>query len=263
MKQLMKIKQGERFLYGGVEWVKLDQIGNGALAIAAEPVFKRVFDSRVENDWRVSSLRRELNGPFLDALIQKGADRLAFLDWTSDLTADDGMDDYGSATDKIALLSDGLYRSCRQHIPTVTHGFSYNLTPLTCQFMEHYSCVRGTGEYGTLSSVGAYAVAGVRPLCFLLSEISVEVPEEETEPQQKSREDTIQEAAENVMETLGEYGAAYWVEIMTRVMYGVLTAQKEAEEIVREQSAARVEPMELAPGLTAALTGNSGAAAEG
>ena len=94
MKKLAELKPGDRFMYGGVEWVKFEDIGAGTICLAAEPVFLRAFDEENCNDWRKSSLRRELNGAFLDALVAEGADRGAFLDWESDLTADDGMTDY-------------------------------------------------------------------------------------------------------------------------------------------------------------------------
>ena len=141
MKKLANLKPGAYFFYGGVQWVVLennDKIG-ATLSIAAEPVFNRAFDEENRNDWRVSSLRRELNGPFFDALIAEGANRAAFLDWESDLTADDGMTDYGTATDKIALLSDGLYRKYRQYIPLVD-DWCWTLTPWTCN--PSYSCIR-------------------------------------------------------------------------------------------------------------------------
>ena len=85
MKKISQIETGGRFLYGGIEWVKL-YAGDGTVAISAEPVFERAFDEDNKNDWRSSSLRRELNGAFLDALVAEGADRAAFLDWESDLT---------------------------------------------------------------------------------------------------------------------------------------------------------------------------------
>lgn len=81
MKKLANLKPGAYFFYGGVQWVVLennDKIG-ATLSIAAEPVFNRAFDEENRNDWRVSSLRRELNGPFFDALIAEGANRAAFL----------------------------------------------------------------------------------------------------------------------------------------------------------------------------------------
>lgn len=136
MKKISQIETGGRFLYGGVEWVKL-YAGDGTVAISAEPVFERAFDEDNKNDWRSSSLRRELNGAFLDALVAEGADRAAFLDWESDLTADDGMTDYGTATDKIALLSDKLYRMFRGIIPRVD-AWCWNLTPWTCDASDSF-----------------------------------------------------------------------------------------------------------------------------
>lgn len=154
MKKLAELKCGARFTYAGVEWVKLEDNDGGALALAAEPVFERAFDEENCNDWRKSSLRRELNGPFLDALIAEGADRAAFLDLESDLTADDGMTDYGTATDKIALISDGLYRKFRALIPKIGCWW-WTLTPWTCD--PEYSCsVRYVDSSGAMNWGHAY-----------------------------------------------------------------------------------------------------------
>lgn len=156
MKKISQIETGGRFLYGGIEWVKL-YAGNGTVAISAEPVFERAFDEDNKNDWRSSSLRRELNGAFLDALVAEGADRAAFLDWESDLTADDGMTDYGTATDKIALLSDKLYRMFRGIIPRVD-AWCWNLTPWTCNPEYSYG-VRYVNSSGALDWNYAYTAA--------------------------------------------------------------------------------------------------------
>jgi len=148
MKKLATLKQGAYFFYGGVQWVILEndeEIG-AVLALAAEPLFKRAFDDDNKNDWRESSLRRELNGPFFDALIREGANRAAFLEWESDLTADDGMTDYGTAIDRIALLSDGLYRKYRQFIPAVDE-WCWTLTPWTCN-PEYTAYVRNVYSSG-------------------------------------------------------------------------------------------------------------------
>lgn len=179
MKKISQIETGGRFLYGGVEWVKL-YAGDGTVAISAEPVFERAFDEDNKNDWRSSSLRRELNGAFLDALVAEGADRAAFLDWESDLTADDGMTDYGTATDKIALLSDKLYRMFRGIIPRVD-AWCWNLTPWTCDASNSFS-VRHVNSSGAMYWSFAYVGdIGVRPLCYLKSEILVSVPGEDDE----------------------------------------------------------------------------------
>ena len=172
MKKLAELKPGDRFMYGGVEWVKFEDIGAGTLCLAAEPVFRRAFDEENCNDWRKSSLRRELNGAFLDALVAEGADRAAFLDWESDLTADDGMTDYGTAVDKIALRSDALCRKYREITPPVDE-WCWNLTPWTCD-ASHSCDVRDVHSSGAMGWNNAYGGnGGVRPLCNLKSEILV------------------------------------------------------------------------------------------
>ena len=163
MKKLAELKPGDRFMYGGVEWVKFEDIGAGTLCLAAEPVFRRAFDEENCNDWRKSSLRRELNGAFLDALVAEGADRAAFLDWESDLTADDGMTDYGTAVDKIALRSDALCRKYREITPPVDE-WCWNLTPWTCDASHSYF-VRYVNSSGAMNWNNAYnGNRGVRPL---------------------------------------------------------------------------------------------------
>ena len=169
MKKLAELKPGDRFMYGDVEWVKFEDIGAGTLCLAAEPVFRRAFDEENCNDWRKSSLRRELNGAFLDALVAEGADRAAFLDWESDLTADDGMTDYGTAVDKIALRSDALCRKYRDITPPVD-AWCWNLTPWTCD-PEYNACVRVVYSSGAMNWHSAYlGYWGVRPLWYLSPE---------------------------------------------------------------------------------------------
>ena len=202
MKKLAELKCGVRFTYAGVEWVKLDDTDGGALALAAEPVFERAFDEENCNDWRKASLHRELNGPFLDALIAEGADRAAFLDIESDLTADDGMTDYGTVTDKIALISDGLYRKFRALIPKIGCWW-WTLTPWTCdpEYSYYVRYVYSSGALNNRSACdGSY---GVRPLCNMKSDILVSVPGEENADDQAERRDAaVEEAAEAVMDML-------------------------------------------------------------
>ena len=198
MKKLAELKPGAHFMYGGVEWVKFEDIGAGTLCLAAEPVFHRAFDEENCNDWRKSSLRRELNGVFLDALVSEGANRAAFLDWESDLTADDGMTDYGAAVDKIALRSDALCRKYREITPPVD-AWCWNLTPWTCGH-EYPWRVRRVDSSGTLVWNRAYnGDGGVRPLCYLKSEISVPIPREDDEEEQAARREEMKLEAARLM----------------------------------------------------------------
>lgn len=239
MKKLAELNSGARFTYAGVEWVKMDDTDGGALALAAEPVFERAFDEENCNDWRKSSLRRELNGPFLDALIAEGADRAAFLDLESDLTADDGMTDYGTATDKIALISDGLYRKFRALIPKIGCWW-WTLTPWTCD-PEYSSRVRRVNSSGAPLSDGAYlGYRGVRPLCNMKSDILVSVPgEENADDQAERRAAAVEEAAEAVMETLGDYAVSLWGDVLAAVVSSLFKSKQDAEEIMQEENAKR------------------------
>ena len=197
MKKLAELAQGARFLYGGVEWVKLEDIGAGTLCLAAEPVFLRAFDEENCNDWRKSSLRRELNGAFLDALVAEGADRAAFLDWESDLTADDGMTDYGTAVDKIALRSDALCRKYRDITPPVD-AWCWNLTPWTCDPEYSYG-VRYVNSSGALYRSDAYNGGGVRPLCYPKSAILVSIPGAEDDTAYDKIEEVVNAARDDVL----------------------------------------------------------------
>ena len=51
MKQLDKIKYGERFFYGDVAWVRIPCCSStGALVIAEAPIFEWAFDIHNNND---------------------------------------------------------------------------------------------------------------------------------------------------------------------------------------------------------------------
>ena len=189
--------------------------GDEVIAIAAEPVFNRAFDEENRNDWRVSSLRRELNGPFLDALIAEGADPAAFMEFESDLTADDGMTDYGTARDKIALISCDLYREYRALLPKIGCWW-WTLTPWTCD-PEYSYFVRHVHSSGAMDWGSAYyGGRGVRPLCHLESSIFVSVPDEEGI--QMNRGGTIEEARDAVLGELNDFPESLWGDAVLAVV---------------------------------------------
>ena len=236
MKKLAELKPGDRFLYGGIEWVKFEDIGAGTLCLAAEPVFHRAFDEENCNDWRKSSLRRELNGAFLDALVAEGADRAAFLDWESDLTADDGMTDYGTAVDKIALRSDVLCRKYREITPPVDE-WCWNLTPWTCDPEYSYG-VRDVSSSGALNWYCACnGHWGVRPLCYLKSEISVSIPGENDEAEQAARREEMKlEAVDAIMSALNDYPPYLWGDALGAAVAALFRSKQDAEEIAQEEA---------------------------
>lgn len=179
-KKLKDITPGEVFTYAGYEWIKLEEEG---LCLMEDILEERAFDKE-SNDWRKSGLREYLDEDFYKMLIANGAKEENFLLFEIDLTADDGMKDYGKSEDYIGLLTVDLYRSNR-HLLKPLESWWWLATPYSCLASYSYS-VRCVSSSGALSSSGAYiGFCGVRPLCNLKSETLVSVPEEEKEEEAK------------------------------------------------------------------------------
>ena len=253
--QLSTLKDGARFVYGGVEWVKLEHLYTApgkleTVAIAAEPVFEQAFDEGNCNDWRKSSLRRRLNGTFIEMLTAMGADPAAFMEFESNLTADDGMTDYGTARDKIALISCDLYREYRALIPKIGCWW-WTLTPWTCA-PEYSYYVRDVNAGGALNDDSAYGGSnGVRPLCHLESSIFVSIPDEDEEPRaQMNRGEAIEEARDAVLDTLNDYPADIWGDVLGAAVAALFQIKQDAadmaaeEKAVREMRATEAEPQQ-------------------
>ena len=183
-KQLKTIESGETFNFGGYDWTKLDDdFYGGTLVMTNDIIFKKAFDEDNCNDWRESSLRSDLNdknNEFFKTIFEN--ESLPFgQDWDeyfltilSDLTADDGMKNYETSSDYVALLTCDLYRKYRDIIPPAD-DYYWTMTPWTCD-ASYSRYVRLVNSTGTLyHSYASYGNSGVRPLCRLKSEISVSV----------------------------------------------------------------------------------------
>lgn len=177
MKKIEELEVGQVFEYGKFEWIKLDDTENGVLAITRDELpDTRKFDEDT-NDWRESSLRNWLNENFLYVLIDNGAEE-DFLELERDLTADDGMKDYGRVSDRLSLITCEEYRKYRNLIPPINNWW-WTLTPYSCledySYSVRYVSADGSLDWGHARS-GYY---GVRPLCNLKSEILVSTIEDE------------------------------------------------------------------------------------
>ena len=150
---------GERFTRGGIEFVALGMEQGGVLAVAAKRLEDEMaYDEDGCNDWRKSSLRKYLNEEFV-----KNFDKGDLLPFVSDLTSDDGMTDYGTSEDFVALLSDNLYRKYRKFMPKYD-TWVWTITPWSC-LPGDASSERVVSTSGALHGAYAISALGVAPAC--------------------------------------------------------------------------------------------------
>lgn len=157
---------GERFVRGGIEFVALGMEQGGVLAVAAKRLEDEMaYDEKGCNDWRKSSLRKYLNEEFV-----KNFNKGDLLPFVSDLTSDDGMTDYGTSEDFVALLSDNLYRKYRKFMPQYD-TWVWTITPWSC-LPGSVGNERTVNTSGALSGHGgAVNGNGVAPACIFNPEI--------------------------------------------------------------------------------------------
>ena len=116
------------------------------------------YDENGCNDWRKSSLRKYLNEEFV-----KNFNKGDLLPFVSDLTSDDGMTDYGTSEDFVALLSDNLYRKYRKFMPQYD-TWVWTITPWSCT-PGNANIERIVVTSGALYYNGAVNGLGVAPAC--------------------------------------------------------------------------------------------------
>lgn len=156
-----KIKDGEHFMYRGIEFIRLGLEQGGVLCMTAKPIAEEAFDPDGCNNWVKSRARKKLNTEFLSLL-----DENDLLPFESDLTADNGDTAYGKCVDKIGILSCDLYRKYRKIVPLFDE-WMWTCTPWYCgtPTSGHASSVRLVDSGGTLSYNGANSAHGLAPAC--------------------------------------------------------------------------------------------------
>lgn len=173
-KKLKDIPRGEAFEYCGHEWIILEHDKMGHTLVLTKGIIRNMpFDKSNSNNWKKSTLREYLNGEFLDEMcVGLSLKNLGFTLFKTNLTADDGLKDYGESIDMVSLLTCDLYRKHRDILKPIGEWW-WLATPYST--LAANSChVRYVVTGGALSCDYAYNVHwGVRPLCYLSSDIFV------------------------------------------------------------------------------------------
>ena len=156
-----KIKDGEHFMYRGIEFIRLGLEQGGVLCMTAKPIAEEAFDPDGCNNWVKSRARKKLNTEFLSLL-----DENDLLPFESDLTADNGDTAYGKCVDKIGILSCDLYRKYRKIVPLFDE-WMWTCTPWYCgtPYSGYAYYVRHVYSDGTLYNHLAYYANGLAPAC--------------------------------------------------------------------------------------------------
>ena len=156
-----KIKDGEHFMYHGIEFIRLGLEQGGVLCMTAKPIAEEAFDPNGCNNWAKSRARKKLNTEFLSLM-----DENDLLPFESDLTADNGDTAYGKCVDKIGILSCDLYRKYRKIVPLFDE-WMWTCTPWHCgtPYSGIASSVRRVYSDGTVSYYYAHIALGLAPAC--------------------------------------------------------------------------------------------------
>lgn len=202
-KALKAAARGTIFPYAGEKWVALEHEASGrTLCLRLELIPDKPFDEDNRNNFAISSSKEWMNGPYLDNLIDAVKGPHAFLQTELDLTADDGLKDYGTCNVTIFSLTVDQYRRNRDVIPNADGWWWLSTAYSTASNGYEHSARRVWGG-GALGWNNAYrGDYGLRPACYLDSDLLILVDGEGTGI-------GPQEAGTIVAELVEQFGGAY------------------------------------------------------
>ena len=226
-KALKTAARGTVFPYAGEKWVVLEHDPAGrTLCLRLDLIPNKPFDENNCNNFATSSSKEWMNGPYLDNLIDAVKGPNAFLQTELDLTADDGLKDYGTCNVTIFSLTVDQYRRNRDVIPNAD-GWWWLSTAYSTASNGYEHSARLVYSDGALYGNNAYGgLRGLRPACYLDSDLLILVDGEDTGigPQEAG---TI--VAELVEQFGGTYATGEQFTAEISFLLGKLRALREAE----------------------------------
>ena len=171
--ELSTLKPGDEFKLGDEIFIVLEQTNNGTRVIAKEFAYCRVKFGDNSN-WKVSPIRKMLNDQYFNKIaIFIGKKNILTMD--RDLTSLDGLDDYGTCTDKVSLLTSVEYAKYHKILGLKPDypSWWWLITPMSTpsnDYVCNVCCVMSNGILGWSDCICS---GGVRPFLTLESSISV------------------------------------------------------------------------------------------
>lgn len=166
---LLSLKARDIFEVNNVGYIVLEQLTLNQTAIIRKECLEDTmkFDSD-NNNWKTSDIRKKLNDDYLRELEETfGKDRI--VEHTVNLLSLDGLDDYGTSTDKVSLLTIDQYRKYRKILGGNLDNWWWLITPDSTPSGENSRYVQCVCSGGIVGCCGCGCDGGVRPFFILQS----------------------------------------------------------------------------------------------
>ena len=171
--KLSDLKPKDEFKIGDEVFIVLEQTENGTRVIAKEFAYCDVkFGDN--SDWKVSPIRKTLNNEYFKKIAAIIGEK-NILTMDRDLTSLDGLDDYGTCTDKVSLLTSAEYAKYHKIIGLKSDypDWWYLITPASTPSNDYDRSVCAVSSSGIFCWGGCICSYSVRPFLTLESSISV------------------------------------------------------------------------------------------
>lgn len=171
--ELSTLKPKDEFKLGDEVFIVLEQTDNGTRVISKEFAYNDVKFGDNSN-WNVSPIRRMLNNEYFKKIAAIIGEK-NILSMDRDLTSLDGLDDYGTCTDKVSLLTSAEYAKYHKILGLKSNypDWWWLITPASTPSNDYSRFVCFVYSSGVLSWGGCVCTGGVRPFLNLESSISV------------------------------------------------------------------------------------------
>lgn len=210
MKTIKDYIQGERFVYGKKNCMVLEHMDDGTLCMVLDEDFESKFGET--NNFSESELRKKLNGEYLDEWVKDGADRASFVLMQVDLTANDGLKDYGTCECLLAPRTCDQHRKYRYLIPNPKENWEWTATAYSTKANGYSLTAYQVTSAGDLNDGNiAYSAYGVRPL-FKLNPNTVIASESDDTAILKITVDKLENALHDLEKKYTEKEKAYIAE---------------------------------------------------
>ena len=192
MKKVGSLKQGTIFTYAKKQFVVLESMADGVFCILAQSRISVPFhnsDDAPMNNYTKSSLRRTIEGPWLDELLADGGSRDDMVPFDVDLRPTDQSEGYGTLENVLAApLTLWQYGKYKDIIPLNEDDWWWLVTPWACPWLRspytyYADDAWSVNSIGNASNNYCSNSYGVRPALKLNSNLLVSVEGDDEEEQ--------------------------------------------------------------------------------